>query len=148
MIPALAAIAIAGAVIQGYGTYKGASAQADAYLLQAEANRLKAIELRERNVINNKILLGKSHTHIGKQAAQIAGSGATIGSRLALLEDTARRTAEQIKLNNRKTDFEARAIESGASSLESSAEGVKTAGTISALGGMSSSIGTTFLTMD
>jgi hypothetical protein len=138
MAPLLIGLAAAGTLMNSYGKYKQAQAEARLMRGRARVKRIAAKETLYRNEINNSLLTRKSKTFQAEQEASIAGSGAQVGaeSSLLILQDTAAKAIEQTINNTYAAEYDAYIKNIEADALERGASETSKAGKIGAAGGL------------
>lgn len=103
----LTALAIASTAFSIYGALNSAQSQAEAYDEQASLFERSALERRRRAEINAEIIQQQGDELIGRQMTAIAGSGRKMtGSAYSIIDDTIKKTAQEIMYNNEIAQYE------------------------------------------
>ncbi len=135
---ALAAVAVAGTAIQVYGQIQSANAQANAATQDADAKRMMAQEVEDRQTLNRETLRRQGVTEMGNQSSQYAAGNVDVGSGspLMTMENTLAETNRKINNNQIEADFRSRmylisaANEDQVSAADTNSGWWKAAGTI------------------
>ena len=138
---------IGGTAISAYGQYKSSKARATAMRAQADAKRLQAFELLERNEINVQRTREKGELFKAEQITAFAASGVEIseGTPLSVLEDTSAAISKNIADQKREAEFKAEQLFAGADIDTRLSKDVELAGTIGAVGTVAAGAGQAYL---
>jgi hypothetical protein len=128
-------MALAGTALQALSQYEQGQAQAAQLEEQARLDNKRANEYLLRTEKNLKSRKIEAERIVGTQKTLLADSGIDIGFGVALdvVEDTYANLAEEAMLVREEARYQALAIRSGASALESQATDARRAGTIGAV---------------
>lgn len=107
---ALVALAAAGTAVQVYGQIQSANAQANAATQDADAKRLMAQEVQDRQNLNRETMRRQGEATMGNQSSQYAAGNVDVGSGspLMTMENTLAETNRKINNNQIEADFRSR----------------------------------------
>ena len=110
------AAAVIGTAVQISAQKKAAKSQARAARENANAKRLQALDLLDRQEINAQALRAEGELLKGKQKVGFGGKGIDIGTESALnvIEETNSIVARQLLIDRREAEFKAAQLRSGA----------------------------------
>ena len=122
---ALLAVAAAGTAIQVYGQMQAANAQANAATQDADAKRLMAKEVQDRQDITRETFRRQGVAMMGNQSSQYAAGNVDVGSGspLMTMENTLAEVNRKINNNQIEADFRSRMYLIGAGNEDALAAG-------------------------
>lgn len=138
-----AALAVGGTGLSVMGQIEEAEARAAEARRQAAIGRLRAQEIEERAVINEKAIKKRGDKTAGEQVAAFAKGGVDVGKGTAAtaIEETANEVMQEVMNTRREARFEAHLARLGADSTEQAAKQLLKAGQVRAAGTLLSGAG-------